>query len=151
MIYIRILIVTAVVSMMAALAVGQGTVKSDAKVPYKTGKPSDWPKESDALVAAPKNHRLLLENEEVRVLDVTVAPGEIEHVHSHRWPSVLYIMSAGEFVDRDGEGHIIFDTRTLTTPLQLPLAMWKEPEAPHSIENLSKTITIHGMRVEIKK
>ena len=151
MIHHRILIVTALLSMIAAPAFGQAATKPNANLPYKTGNPSDWPKESDALIAAPKNHKLLMENDRVRVLDVIIEPGETENVHSHRWPSVLYIISAGDFVDRDGEGHVIFDTRTLKTPLQMPLTMWKEPEAPHSAENLSKTTTIHLIRVEIKK
>ena len=54
-------------------------------------------------------------------------------------------------MDREGEGNVVFDTRQLKTPLQYPLTVWKEPEAPHSAENLSKTITIHLIRVEIKK
>ncbi|RYD43886.1 MAG: hypothetical protein EOP63_07925 [Sphingomonadales bacterium] len=48
----------------------------------------------DAVVAAPANHRIVLENDEVRVLQVEVAPGETEAVHEHRWPSVLHIQSA---------------------------------------------------------
>ena len=62
---------------------------------YKTGDPADWPKNQDAVVAAPKNHKILLENEKVRVLEVTVAPGEVEPIHHHQWPSVLYVMEAG--------------------------------------------------------
>ena len=31
------------------------------------------------------------------------------------------------------------------------MTMWKEPEAPHAAENLSKTIPIHLIRVEMKK
>ncbi|MGO9650498.1 MAG: hypothetical protein ACLPOO_20895 [Terriglobales bacterium] len=84
---------------------------------YKTGNPADWPKES-AVIAAPRNHKILLENDNVRVLDVTIAPGETEPVHFHRWPSVLYILSAGDFIDRDGQGNVIFDTRQMKTPLQ---------------------------------
>ncbi len=100
---------------------------------YGKGDPSTWPKELDARTAAARNHRVLLENDKVRVLDVTVAPGEVEAVHSHRWPSVLYFMAAGEFIDRDANGKVIFDSRTLKTPLVFPLAMYKEPEAPHSV------------------
>ena len=127
------------------------TAKSDSVIIYKTGNPADWPKEKDAVAAAPKNHKILLENENVRVLEVTVLPGETEPVHSHRWPSVLYIQNAGDFIDRDGQRKIIFDSRQLPTPLTFPMTMWKEPEAPHSIENLSKTIAIRLIRVEIKK
>jgi hypothetical protein len=124
--------------------------KADSSIIYKTGNPADWPKEKDAVIAAPKNHKII-ENENVRVLEVTVLPGETEPVHSHRWPSVLYIQSAGDFIDRDGAGNIIFDSRQLPSPLTFPVTMWKDPEAPHSVENLSKTITVRLIRVEIKK
>jgi hypothetical protein len=103
------------------------------------------------VIAAPRNHRILLENENVRVLDVTLAPGETEPVHSYRWPSVLYILAAGDFVDRDGAGNVIFDSRQLTTPLQYPMTMWKDPEVPHAVENFSKAVTIHLVRVEMNK
>jgi len=66
-------------------------------------------------------------------------------------PSVLYILTAGDFIDRDGEGNVIFDTRQLKTPLQYLMTMWKDPEAPHAVENLSKTVTLHLVRVEMKK
>lgn len=127
------------------------TIIADTAIIYKTGNPADWPKEKDAVIAAPKNHKILLENENVRVLEVTVLPGETEPVHSHRWRSVLYILSAGDFIDRDGAGTIIFDSRQLKTPLVFPMTMWKEPEAPHSVENLSRTITLRLIRVEMKK
>jgi hypothetical protein len=47
----------------------------------------------DAVAAAPGNHRVLLENEQVRVLDVVVPVGTREPVRAHCWPSVLYVMS----------------------------------------------------------
>ncbi|QQV76371.1 hypothetical protein H5J25_12895 [Sphingomonas aliaeris] len=53
----------------------------------------------DAVVAAPGNHKILLENDQVRVLQVEVAPGETEPVHEHRWPSVLHIQDAQPSVD----------------------------------------------------
>jgi hypothetical protein len=66
----------------------------------------------------------------VRVLDVTVAPGEVEAVHSHRWPSALCFMAAGDFIDRNGDGKVIFDARTMKRPLKLPLTIWKESGRP---------------------
>ena len=142
----RLLLAAALCALVAApLAAGA----ADPMV-YGKGNPADWPKDKDAVLAAPKNHKVLLENDKVRVLDVTVSPGEVEAVHFHRWPSVLYVMAAGDFVDRDANGKVIFDTRTLPSPLTFPLTRYKEPEAPHSVENLSKTITLHLVRVEMK-
>ena len=136
----------------AATAGGPVTVAATAPntLGYTTGDPSKFAPETDAVVAAAKNHKVMMENEKVRVLDVTLAPGEVEAVHSHRWPSVLYVLQAGDFVDRDASGKVVFDTRTLPAPLTFPLTMWKEPEAPHSVENLSKTVALHLVRVELK-
>jgi hypothetical protein len=46
---------------------------------------------------------------------------------------------------------VIFDSRQLKTPLQYPMTLWKDPEAPHAVENLGKTVTMHLVRVEMKK
>jgi len=48
------------------------------------------PASFDAVAAAPNSHRVLLEDEKIRVLRVEVAPGGTEPVHDHRWPSVMY-------------------------------------------------------------
>ncbi|WP_121907648.1 hypothetical protein [Ulvibacter antarcticus] len=92
-----------------------------------------------------------MENDKVRVLEVTLVLGEKEALHHHRWPSVLYIQEAGDFIDYDGEGNVTFDSRQLPEPLPMPFTMYKDPEAPHSVVNLSKTETIRLIRVEMKQ
>lgn len=143
---------TACLAMAIALATATfGSAQSlAAELRYATGNPAEWPPELDAVVAAPDNHEVLLENDSVRVLSVTLAPGEVEPLHSHRWPSVLHIQSAGHFTDHDAKGQLIFDSRQAPAPLELPLTMWKGPEAPHSPTNLSEDITIRLLRVEVK-
>jgi hypothetical protein len=42
------------------------------------------PASFDAVVAAPNSHRVLLEDEKIRVLRVEVAPGVTEPFHDHR-------------------------------------------------------------------
>lgn len=128
-----------------------GQTTEEQKLSYKTGNPADWPKDQDAVVSAPNNHKILLENDKVRVLEVTVLPNEIEPIHHHQWKSVLYIIEAGDFIDRDAEGNVIIDTRKLPEPLVFPLTMYKDPEAPHTVENLSDTKTIRLIRVEMKE
>lgn len=51
--------------------------------------PSGWDPNLDAVIAAPKHHKVLFENERVRVLEVTLEPNDEEPVHHHRWPSVF--------------------------------------------------------------
>ncbi len=57
-----------------------------------------WDDNLDALVAAPEHHKLLFENNFVRVLDTLILPGEITKVHTHRFPASLYILSWSDFI-----------------------------------------------------
>ncbi len=140
-----------VIAIIAITASAFSQEKLDANTfAYNTGNPADWPAELDAMVAAPKNHKILLENDQVRVLEVTLLPGEKEPLHHHQWPSTLYIMSAGDFVDYDSDGKVILDSRKFSQPSIYPLTIFKNPEAPHQAENLSKTKTIKLIRVEMK-
>ena len=64
---------------------------------------------------------------------------------------LLGIQSAGDFIDRDADNNVVFDTRKLESPLPIPLNMWKGPEAPHSVENLSANTPIRSIRVELNQ
>ena len=48
------------------------------------------PASFEAVTAAPNSHRVLFEDDRIRVLRVEVAPGATEPIHDHRWPSVMY-------------------------------------------------------------
>jgi hypothetical protein len=106
------------------------------------------PDELDALVAAPKYHSLLFENESVRVLDTNVPPGETVPLHTHRWPSTLYILSWSDFIRRDREGNIIVDSRRISKPTQ-GSAVWSEPLPAHTLENVGET-ELRVISVEMK-
>jgi len=51
----------------------------------------NWPPSTDAVVAAPESHRVLFENDDVRVLEVTIPAGHREPEHTHREPSVMIV------------------------------------------------------------
>ena len=42
-----------------------------------------WPAGLDAMIAAPQHHKILFENEKVRVLDANIPAGEITALHTH--------------------------------------------------------------------
>jgi len=109
-----------------------------------------WPASLDAVAAAPENHRVLLENEHVRVLDVTVAPGEREPLHAHCRPSVMYVMQEGVYRDYDAEGRLVEEVKVAPPPSQFPMTLWLEPQAPHSVHNLDSRPT-RLLRVELKR
>ena len=95
-----------------------------------------WPDSMDALAAASGYHRLLFENERVRVLEVRIGPGQLVPVHTHRWPSAVYVASSSDFIRRDGEGKLLFDSRTAGPPPATPTVQWIGPLPPHSVENI---------------
>ena len=86
---------------------------------------ADWPKELDAVIAAPNNHKIILENEKVRVLEVTVLPGETEVIHHHKWPSVMHLTQAGHFINRDKKGNVILDSRKRLEQPVYPITLYK--------------------------
>jgi quercetin dioxygenase-like cupin family protein len=47
---------------------------------------------TDAVVAAPANHSVLYEDDDVRVLDVHSQPHTREAWHTHAWPGVFYVI-----------------------------------------------------------
>lgn len=110
---------------------------------------TSWPKELDAMIAAPDHHELLLENERVRVLDSLVRPGESTPIHTHEWPSVQYIIGISDFVRRDDCGQILFDSRESSDKPAAGQAFWSSPLQPHSVLNVGNE-DIRVISVELK-
>jgi hypothetical protein len=104
----------------------------------------------DALTAAPDHHTLLFENERVRVLDTRIRAGDQTPIHTHRWPSVLYIQSWGQFVRYDDQGGVMVDSRTVEAMRNPPSVLWSNALPPHSLLNVGDT-DLHILSVEIKE
>jgi hypothetical protein len=102
----------------------------------------------DALIAAPQHHKLLFENESVRVLDTSIGPGETTGLHTHRWAGTLYVLSWSDFVRRDADGAVILDSRTISA-VAPGTALWSAPLAPHTLENVGGA-ELRVIAVELK-
>ena len=104
----------------------------------------------DGAVAAPEHHQVLFENERVRVLNLRVQPGETVPVHTHKWASVSYVLSIGDFISYDAVGNVKVDTRTTESALKPGAVMWQPPAPPpHSLKNISD-LEIYAISVELK-
>src|SRR5215831_8543912 len=53
------------------------------------------PDSTDAVAAAPDHHKVILENDAVRVLEATVPLHAKEPPHTHFWPSVFFEQTSG--------------------------------------------------------
>ena len=113
-------------------------------------KPWPWPDEMDAVIAAPKHHRLVLETDRVRVLDTVIPAGDTVPVHTHRWPAVYYTIQLAHFIRRDGEGNVLFDSRKGRPLPKTPAVEWLGPMPPHSVENVGTSV-VHLLIVELKR
>jgi quercetin dioxygenase-like cupin family protein len=103
----------------------------------------------DAMSAAPDHHDVLIENDQVRVLDTNLRPGESTPIHAHQWPAALYVLSWSDFLRRDEAGNILIDSRTMNPRPAPGEALWLPPLMPHTIENIGDA-DLHIVAVEVK-
>lgn len=109
-----------------------------------------WPAELEALIAAPQHHKLLFENDSVRVLDANIPPGEVTALHSHSLAASHIVISWSDFVRYDESGDVLLDSRNLGKTFAPHTALWSEPLGPHRLENGGNN-ELHIISVEVKK
>ncbi|MGO8882590.1 MAG: hypothetical protein ACLPUO_17175 [Streptosporangiaceae bacterium] len=107
-----------------------------------------WPPEMDAVVAAPESHKVLFENDDARVLEVIIPPGEREPEHTHRMPSIMIIDRPAMIRYYQGSALIFSSPPGAST--RATVGQWMEPEGPHAVENVD-TSPYHAFRIELKK
>jgi quercetin dioxygenase-like cupin family protein len=103
----------------------------------------------DAMIASRENHAVLLENDRVRVLDTSLAPGATTAVHSHEWPAALYVLSWSDFIRYDPDGKVLVDSAAMGLRPQAGSTIWAEPLPPHCVKNVGDS-DLHIIAVELK-
>jgi hypothetical protein len=131
-----------------------GSARGQAKYPAW-----NYPMSYDSIKAAPKNHKLLYEDDRLRFIEVTIAPNEKEPMNGDPYPSVYMYESAqpdaAQIVDTkmdpssalngQGAGH-----GTAPPGEQFPTCDTMAPRAPHQIANHS-TIPVHFYVLDLKR
>jgi len=107
-----------------------------------------WPEEYDAVHAAPDSHSVVLENKNVRVLEIQVEPGTKEPFHTHKYPSVLVITNKARL--RYYGADMSFSHETGRGQPGTSYTEWHGPEDLHAVENID-TFTYHAFRIELKQ
>jgi len=119
------------------------------------GDPSTWDPALDAVVAAPANHKVLFENDRLRVLEVILEPDEEEPVHHHRWPSVFVLDQVkGPIHHLSPEGEVLPPDRDVTKAREAwdgtgCLLVHMAPQPAGRVMNASG-VPLHGVRIEMK-
>ncbi len=99
----------------------------------------------DPVKVAPHNHKVLFENEKVRVFEANLKKGQKlpMHWHSH---SVVYMLTNAKVKSTSPDGSI--RTNRMKAGVALWHAEWTTPS--HAVENLGSS-TIRWITIELKE
>jgi hypothetical protein len=103
---------------------------------------------TDGVLVAPSSHKVLFEDADIRVLDVTVPAHTREPWHTHARPAVMYIMttsSAKYMTPQDPNPQ----PSVPSAHFKPFVAHLDHAEALHAVENVGES-TFHAIRVEFK-
>ncbi len=109
-------------------------------------------KDFDPVAAAPGSHRVLMEDDRIRVLRVEVAPGATEPVHDHRWPSVMYFERPQPITYTTYKlfgGRPVETERVDAPALAVAQTVRAEPEGLHAVRNRGSAPFL-AVRIEFK-
>jgi hypothetical protein len=132
----------------------------NVKAPADAAKFSaEWPYPIayDSYKAAPNNNKLLYEDDHVRLIEVTIRPGETENMSGNPYPSVLAMdaISGSQSEDHpldpgsplNGQG---MGQGAAPKGFDAPTCSTTGPVAPHAVHN-SGSVPIHFYRIEFKR
>jgi len=107
---------------------------------------------TDAVIASPASHTVLLENSKVRVLEVVIPPGVTEPAHTHAWPSVMRFESPQPltyitYAWRDGK--LVAQKRFEVPMGKAGQTEWSDSEGLHAVQNRG-TAAFRAIRFELK-
>ena len=97
--------------------------------------PDDVPNNLDGPGAAPDHHRVVFENDRVRIVETVIRAGDTAPLHTHRAPHLVIISSGSHFVRRNETGNVLFDTRTAVPDFVMPPYSWSDGMSAHTLEN----------------
>lgn len=110
----------------------------------------------DAVAAAPATHKVLYEDEHVRVLEINLPSQASEQIHVHALPSVIMGETGGEggakfrYTEyRMEDGKFVETGFNDVEPSAGYRAVWTGPEGPHRITNTGP-VSVKFQRIEIK-
>jgi hypothetical protein len=111
--------------------------------------PATWDPKLDGVAAAPENHKVLYEDDTIRVISVSIKAGATEKAHHHRFPSMFVIDRMVKLRDYNGKtGKEI--PLPLPKDLAFPITVKFDPQPLHFVENVD-TKDFHATRIEFKK
>jgi len=115
----------------------------------------EWPENLDALKAAPENHKVVYEDDNVRVLAVILDAKKSEPIHTHKWKSIMWISKPIvpcqiNNYEKDGNGNLVKSDSLMINEMPVDIGQLMNAEGPTSITNLGSENGV-AYRVEFKR
>jgi len=95
----------------------------------------------DPVKTSPQYYKVLLENDQVRVIEYHLKPGEKEPMHSHP-AGVVYVLSGGKLKFSYPDG------KTEEKAAATGETIWRDP-ITHAVENVGNT-EAHAIAIDLK-
>jgi hypothetical protein len=90
----------------------------------------------DGPIAAPDHHKVVFENEHVRVLETVIRVGDTAPLHTHLSKHVMLVSSGSHFIRRDAAGAVLLDTRAQEPPVRYAASFVEQRDSsPHPGEH----------------
>jgi hypothetical protein len=120
-----------------------------------------YPVAFDSINAAPNNYKLLYEDGKIRLVEVTIRPGETTPMHGHPYPAVIAYNSISgnpaDVTDKNLDPNSPLNGQRggfAAAPkfynLEAPTCGTSAPQAPHALHN-GGTVPVHYYRIEFKR
>lgn len=114
-----------------------------------------WPDSLDAMRAAPENHKLVYEDNNVRVLAVMLDGKKSEPIHTHKWKSIMWIAKPIvpckiDNYQKGDDGRLVKSDSLSIKDMPINIGQLIGAEGPTSITNLGSESGV-AYRVEFKK
>jgi hypothetical protein len=118
-----------------------------------------YPMSYDSAKAAPQNHKLLYEDDKLRLFEVMIRPGEREPMNGQPYPAVNFyddpLPDAAQVVDRQLDPKSALNGQgaahgTAPPGMQYPTCETLAPLAPHQVTNHA-SFPIHYYQLEFKR
>ncbi|MBK8297984.1 MAG: hypothetical protein IPK91_12040 [Saprospiraceae bacterium] len=119
---------------------------SEAPKQAKTEDAWNWPDSLDALIAAKEFHKLIFQTPEFRILEVTVPPGQLDPIHTHKGKSIVWVVNNSPLLyntfglDDNNKLSLLKQDTIRIKQEELNIGSWEKPEPPHSVENIGKEL-----------
>jgi hypothetical protein len=106
--------------------------------------------EYEPIHAAGEHHIPIIDNERVRVLEVTIPPGDTVPFHLHSMPSVFITLEPASLVFYDLDGNVVKRVDRSSFH-ELPAVEWRGPApAPRKVQNVDAA-PLRALRIELKE